>query len=264
MSKSTPKPLTLEEIEELDSLCRQKLSDPFCFGISVLDGFLTYCASSGQTPGPYIMMNAIIGELTYGRISDLITRHYQSIEHQLETAPLDLVPVITIYEEGEANSATDIQLWGVGYLYAADLYPIPQDQLPASYCMLSVFFVKLMDQFEGLDLAENVKAKEQEEFAMFDTVIKRDIPEEIVPFLTALISAVYLEVKGESPDSALNLMDLILQNPYESLSNEQKYSPEVASFLQNVKEQGIESIGRNDLCPCGSGKKFKKCCMNHF
>jgi uncharacterized protein YecA (UPF0149 family) len=20
-------------------------------------------------------------------------------------------------------------------------------------------------------------------------------------------------------------------------------------------------IGRNDLCPCGSGKKFKKCCM---
>jgi len=20
-------------------------------------------------------------------------------------------------------------------------------------------------------------------------------------------------------------------------------------------------IGRNDLCPCGSGKKFKKCCL---
>ncbi|MFQ6615004.1 MAG: UPF0149 family protein, partial [Fidelibacterota bacterium] len=22
------------------------------------------------------------------------------------------------------------------------------------------------------------------------------------------------------------------------------------------------SVGRNDPCPCGSGKKFKKCCMN--
>ena len=22
-----------------------------------------------------------------------------------------------------------------------------------------------------------------------------------------------------------------------------------------------EKIGRNDLCPCGSGKKFKKCCQ---
>jgi len=22
------------------------------------------------------------------------------------------------------------------------------------------------------------------------------------------------------------------------------------------------SIGRNDLCPCGSGKKYKKCCLD--
>lgn len=24
----------------------------------------------------------------------------------------------------------------------------------------------------------------------------------------------------------------------------------------------IQTIRRNDRCPCGSGKKFKKCCMN--
>ena len=29
-------------------------------------------------------------------------------------------------------------------------------------------------------------------------------------------------------------------------------------FVQDHKE-----IGRNDLCPCGSGKKFKKCCLAH-
>lgn len=23
-------------------------------------------------------------------------------------------------------------------------------------------------------------------------------------------------------------------------------------------------IGRNDLCPCGSGKKYKRCCMDNF
>jgi uncharacterized protein YecA (UPF0149 family) len=23
-----------------------------------------------------------------------------------------------------------------------------------------------------------------------------------------------------------------------------------------------EKLGRNDLCPCGSGKRFKKCCRN--
>jgi uncharacterized protein YecA (UPF0149 family) len=25
--------------------------------------------------------------------------------------------------------------------------------------------------------------------------------------------------------------------------------------------RGGEKVGRNDSCPCGSGKKFKKCCM---
>jgi uncharacterized protein YecA (UPF0149 family) len=28
-------------------------------------------------------------------------------------------------------------------------------------------------------------------------------------------------------------------------------------FLREQKQ-----VGRNDPCPCGSGKKFKKCCMN--
>ena len=28
-------------------------------------------------------------------------------------------------------------------------------------------------------------------------------------------------------------------------------------ILQNKRR-----VGRNDPCPCGSGKKFKKCCMN--
>ncbi|MBF0383979.1 MAG: SEC-C domain-containing protein [Magnetococcales bacterium] len=23
-----------------------------------------------------------------------------------------------------------------------------------------------------------------------------------------------------------------------------------------------KKVGRNDPCPCGSGKKFKKCCLN--
>ncbi|HMC88273.1 MAG TPA: SEC-C metal-binding domain-containing protein [Gemmataceae bacterium] len=24
----------------------------------------------------------------------------------------------------------------------------------------------------------------------------------------------------------------------------------------------VEKVGRNDLCPCSSGKRFKKCCRN--
>ena len=28
-----------------------------------------------------------------------------------------------------------------------------------------------------------------------------------------------------------------------------------------VHPEAIGRVGRNDDCPCGSGKKFKKCCM---
>ena len=27
------------------------------------------------------------------------------------------------------------------------------------------------------------------------------------------------------------------------------------------KTEKYEDVGRNDPCPCGSGKKYKKCCM---
>jgi preprotein translocase subunit SecA len=30
-----------------------------------------------------------------------------------------------------------------------------------------------------------------------------------------------------------------------------------------LKERGTHKIGRNESCPCGSGRKFKKCCESH-
>ncbi len=40
------------------------------------------------------------------------------------------------------------------------------------------------------------------------------------------------------------------------------YKSEVFSKVLGHKEEKIEkAVGRNDLCPCGSGKKYKKCCL---
>lgn len=36
-----------------------------------------------------------------------------------------------------------------------------------------------------------------------------------------------------------------------------------AASLDPVKREGPK-VGRNDPCPCGSGKKYKKCCINKF
>lgn len=37
---------------------------------------------------------------------------------------------------------------------------------------------------------------------------------------------------------------------------------EVSLRSKLVRSVKIFHVGRNELCPCGSGKKFKKCCWN--
>jgi SEC-C motif/Nuclease-related domain len=56
------------------------------------------------------------------------------------------------------------------------------------------------------------------------------------------------------------------------LENEWKYSQEMEAIVKNrlkprhinfsQKAEAIKKVGRNDPCPCGSGKKYKKCCLN--
>ena len=37
---------------------------------------------------------------------------------------------------------------------------------------------------------------------------------------------------------------------------------EVEPILSQPYENPFKGVGRNDPCPCGSGKKFKRCCLN--
>ena len=37
--------------------------------------------------------------------------------------------------------------------------------------------------------------------------------------------------------------------------------PDVNRILENSHVPGTSKVGRNDPCPCGSGKKYKKCCL---
>ncbi|GAA4838036.1 DUF1186 domain-containing protein [Algivirga pacifica] len=64
-----------------------------------------------------------------------------------------------------------------------------------------------------------------------------------------------------------------VEDAYQDFYGSSKSFEEVQKILQQhyygetaiKKEKSIESVhkvGRNDPCPCGSGKKYKKCCMN--
>ena len=55
------------------------------------------------------------------------------------------------------------------------------------------------------------------------------------------------EEEGETPEQ---FAERKIKHAQEKLRN-----PEVNKYTQL-------KVGRNDPCPCGSGKKFKKCCLN--
>ena len=48
------------------------------------------------------------------------------------------------------------------------------------------------------------------------------------------------------------------------VKREQVAKPTMASHgddgVRKPKKRDVAKVGRNDPCPCGSGKKYKKCC----
>ena len=54
--------------------------------------------------------------------------------------------------------------------------------------------------------------------------------------------------------------DSIEPSEYESLKHEAEIRSKI--LVLKYKEVVGKKIGRNQICPCGSGKKYKKCCLN--
>ncbi len=56
------------------------------------------------------------------------------------------------------------------------------------------------------------------------------------------------------------------KNKNDRVVDKEKFKKALKNFVQNDLENHIvdySDVGRNDPCPCGSGKKFKKCCLNN-
>lgn len=57
----------------------------------------------------------------------------------------------------------------------------------------------------------------------------------------------------------INKVKQVMNNP--KAVNEMKKMVNKQMGVKNEPKQS-NKIGRNDKCPCGSGKKFKKCCSD--
>lgn len=75
--------------------------------------------------------------------------------------------------------------------------------------------------------------------------------DEVLAFMVAIYNSTrQWALKGHTPNEVAAMSDNVLRNPVPA----QRTAGQVFSLESRKK------IGRNDPCPCGSGKKFKKCC----
>jgi uncharacterized protein YecA (UPF0149 family) len=56
-----------------------------------------------------------------------------------------------------------------------------------------------------------------------------------------------------------------IRNAFEPMSKRRKGYPSETEVKRGVRiiqgKQLEEKLGRNDLCPCGSGQRVKRCCL---
>lgn len=90
------------------------------------------------------------------------------------------------------------------------------------------------------------------------------------PAMAALLRPIYLLGAEELEEDELTLVDTPAKVNRLSLEIEAAL-PAIRRFWQGKRKSAAPppaqrdepKTGRNDLCPCGSGKKFKKCCGAH-
>jgi len=115
------------------------------------------------------------------------------------------------------------------------------------------------------DLANRLgfKESEMEVFVGFvdginPSLTEEQKPEEIVDDTQISLSIDYEKLYFNMHDAKA---DWLYELPSWNNVFSKERRAEIAKEYRESKTVHVEKIGRNDPCPCGSGKKFKKCCM---
>ncbi len=143
-----------------------------------------------------------------------------------------------------------IDNWVSDFCLSDQLCPFPADLRDMADAILRRMMYAACDirDTEPDDLEEN-DIKE----ALLNTIAKLNIPAELHPHVPALCGALltYLETEGRIGGGRV-------MGAYAKALTD-SYLQAATGKTKPIVNPGSK-IGRNDPCPCGSGKKYKKCC----
>lgn len=221
------KPLTEQELDELDEFLLSDSVPENCMILEELDGFLTGIVIGPKTIMPSVWLDEIFGETEddemiwdshdqVERYHELILRHYQSIVDTFHSHENYFEPIFT-----DCKGVTVIDDWAVGFNRAIEL-----DALS---------WAPLIDHKDGIRY--------------------------LLPILLFGTPEGWKELDSDPKLKELSQDDLVQMLVKSVLEIYEYWLPYRCGEVQTI-ERSIPKVGRNDPCPCGSGKKFKKCCLN--
>ena len=235
-------PLTDDEIDELDDFLLSDESPEASMDISTFDGFLAAIVlnpdvilPSHWLPWVWDMDN---GEESQefntldeaNRISNLIMRHYNTVATTIDKGCFG--PLLFELLQPDGSEFYDAEGWCEGFMLGVAIFldpwwrPVMEDRPDLVQPMV------LLGSEQGWDIlagSADEKHAIQEAYESIPTAIEA-LHAYFEPLRTQAIEARIGNISASDDDETL-------------------------PFRRNDAK-----VGRNDPCPCGSGKKFKKCC----
>jgi uncharacterized protein len=224
-----PQPLTEEEFARLSALL-ERLGKKCSMNLEQLDGFLAALVCGPDTVLPNEYLSEILGDNTaldeplMRDFLSMILRHWNAIADALHLDNLDnmYLPLLLEDENGVAH-AND---WAGGFLRGMDL------RRPE--------WSRLLDdeQHAGLLVPIFALAHEHDpdpEMRPYRDPPSTELREKLIVGAAAGVIGIYRHFASQR-------------------------SREMQSLRDTTVRRIAPKIGRNDPCPCGSGRKFKQCC----
>ncbi|WP_158937879.1 UPF0149 family protein [Burkholderia sp. S171] len=228
--------LSDDELNKLNQILLSDVMSDEALTAESLDGYLSAIAIGPITLMPSQWLPGVWGpepedapefksKKQADRVMGLIIRHYNSIIEIMENDPYSFRPILSQRKfSDDPRSYVDAEMWALGFMQGLNLCRSAWQPLfdnPDGQEWLKPFHL-----LGSSDLAEEEKSlvlrpDQREKFA------------ELIPVYVASIHNYWLPFRKAVFERALASTTI------------QRTSPKV---------------GRNDPCPCGSGKKFKKCC----
>ncbi len=200
----------------------------------VLDGYIAALTCSKQFIKPSQWLNAIWGgtqnqpiwnnESDFIKFTHYVTNHFNYVKSAI--AGETYSPMV--YDVGESE-LEKCQPWCLGFIIGSQYWTQSIDD-----------FDDMMDKHYGMI-----------------TIFANKNPKKLLKKLKIEIDSKSFDIK-KFLYTAVYIIDHYFRKntaPIDKLT--MAYNPNNAGIVTNMK------IGRNQPCPCGSGKKYKKCCINN-